>query len=87
MINHQPYFTRVFTEVWQNQSKKIWFQCLLNTFLLLYQEGTFWYSVSQILEIKQFLEEVIFHLRYIFNEIVMEPEINLKIFMIFIQQG
>lgn len=54
--------------------------------LLLYQEGTFWHSGPQtLLEIKQFLEEVIFHLWYIFNEIVMEPEINLKNVIIFIQ--
>lgn len=59
----------------------------VKTFLLLYQEETFWYSGPQILEIKQFLEEVVFHLRYIFNEIIMEPEINLNIFIFFIQQG
>lgn len=43
--------------------------------------------MPQILEIKQFLEEVVFHLRYIFSEITMEPEINLNIFIFFIQQG
>lgn len=58
------------------------------TFLLLYQEGTFWYSGPQILlEIKQSLEEIIFHFRYIFNDVIMKPEINLKNFIIFIQQG
>lgn len=89
LINHQPYFTRVFTEVWENQSKEIWFVFTsVMTFLLPCPEGTCWYSEPQILlEIKQSLEDLTFHFRYILNEIIMEPEINLKNFIIFIQQG